>query len=339
MATYYDIFGQKVQYLSSDPSPVSAGQVWYNSSSNTGKFQGFNPGAFTSSPALNTATRAMVGSGTQTAAIKINGANPGTNYSSLVEEYNGSSWSEVNNTPTGTDQNNRGNVGGQTSTFITGGIAPGALQTATHEYDGTNWTSGGALSDSRGDGAVFGVIDSAVLTGGYNQFSPPYWTNATEEYNGTAWTAGGATPLNTVGSIGIGTAEASGMIIGGNEQPSNSYPSKAAVSRTLSYNGSSWTSLNPQVNAGVVRIGFGSMSAAVIAGSSATPAPTTASEIWDSTCWTSGSNLATAHYNGSGAGTGSSSGLICGGQTPPGANITTVEAWNSGPTTKTITTS
>ena len=102
MATYYDIFGQKVQYLSSDPSPVSAGQVWYNSSSNTGKFQGFNPGAFTSSPALNTATRAMVGSGTQTAAIKINGANPGTNYSSLVEEYNGSSWSEVNNTPTGT---------------------------------------------------------------------------------------------------------------------------------------------------------------------------------------------------------------------------------------------
>ena len=32
MATYYEIHGQKVKYLSSDPSPVTEGQVWYNSS-------------------------------------------------------------------------------------------------------------------------------------------------------------------------------------------------------------------------------------------------------------------------------------------------------------------
>jgi hypothetical protein len=37
VATYYDIFGQKVQYLSSDPSDVQKGQVWYNSTSNTAK--------------------------------------------------------------------------------------------------------------------------------------------------------------------------------------------------------------------------------------------------------------------------------------------------------------
>lgn len=338
MATYYDIFGQKVQYLSSDPSPVSTGQVWYNSTSKTAKFQGFNPGTFSSSPALNTATRAMFGGGTQTAAIKINGANPGTNYSSNVEEYDGSSWSEVNNTPTATDQANRGEVGLQTAALMAGGVAPGAIQSATYEYDGTNWTSGGSLSDSRGDGGMWGVLNSAIITGGYNDFSPPYWTNATEEYNGTSWTAGTATPLNTTGSFGVGVSQTSGMIIGGKEDPGNSYPAKTPQSRTLTYDGTTWTTLNPQVNSGDVRLAFGDMTAAVVAGSSAPTAPTTASEVWDATSWTSGSALTTGHANGSGAGTGSSSGLIVGGQLPPG-NISAVDEWNSGAVTKTITTS
>ena len=31
MATYYGTYGQKVQYLASDPSDPQTGQVWYNS--------------------------------------------------------------------------------------------------------------------------------------------------------------------------------------------------------------------------------------------------------------------------------------------------------------------
>jgi hypothetical protein len=31
MAAYINIFGQKIQYISSDPEPVQEGQVWYNS--------------------------------------------------------------------------------------------------------------------------------------------------------------------------------------------------------------------------------------------------------------------------------------------------------------------
>jgi len=336
VATYYDIFGQKVQYISSDPSDVVEGQVWYNSTTNVAKVQGFNPGAFSSGPALNTATRAMFGGGTQTAAIKINGANPGTNYSSNVEEYDGSSWSEVTNTPTATDQANRGAVGLQTATFMAGGVAPGAIQSATYEYDGTNWTSGGAISDSRGDGAMWGVLTSAVLTGGYNDFSPPYWTNGTEEYDGTTWTAGTATPLNTTGSTGIGASETAGMIVSGREDPGNSYPGKTPQSRTLKYDGSTWTTGNAQNNAGSVRIAFGDLTAAVIAGSAAT-APSTSSEIWDATCWTSGPALTTGHANGSGAGTGSTSGLIVGGQLPPG-NISAVDQWDKGAETQTIAT-
>jgi hypothetical protein len=35
MATYYGTYGQKVQYLASDPSDPQTGQVWYNSTSAT----------------------------------------------------------------------------------------------------------------------------------------------------------------------------------------------------------------------------------------------------------------------------------------------------------------
>jgi hypothetical protein len=37
MATYTGIKGQDIQVVSSDPSPLIPGQVWYNSTSNTFK--------------------------------------------------------------------------------------------------------------------------------------------------------------------------------------------------------------------------------------------------------------------------------------------------------------
>lgn len=46
MATYFDIFGQQVQYLSSDPSPSAEGQVWFNSTTSVAKVVGFNPGSW-----------------------------------------------------------------------------------------------------------------------------------------------------------------------------------------------------------------------------------------------------------------------------------------------------
>ena len=39
MATYYGTYGQKVQYLASDPSDPQTGQVWYNSTSAVLKVQ------------------------------------------------------------------------------------------------------------------------------------------------------------------------------------------------------------------------------------------------------------------------------------------------------------
>tara|TARA_R100001015_G_scaffold19109_1_gene14884 strand:- start:1901 stop:2917 length:1017 start_codon:yes stop_codon:yes gene_type:complete len=338
MATYKDIHGQNIPIRASDPSNPILGEVWYNSTTNLFKVRGFNTGGWTSGPNLNTATRAMFGGGTQTAAIKFAGANPGTNYSSNTEEYNGSSWSEVNNSPTAVDQANRGDVGLQTATFQAGGVSSSAVQAVTANYDGTNWTSSGALSNSRGDGAMWGVQNSAVLTGGYDAFSPPYWTNDTEEYNGTAWASGTATPLNTTNSVGVGLSESSGMIIGGRESPSNSYPGKTDQKRTLQYNGSAWTSLNDQLQTNTGTCAFGDLTAAVIAGASGGALPTTASEVWDGTSWSSGPTVSNAHGNGSGAGTGSDSGMAVGGYISS-ANVAAVTLWDKGAETQTISSS
>ena len=71
----------------------------------------------------------------------------------------------------------------------TGG-APGAMSLSspgTEEYDGTNWTAGGALNTTRN---VFGSAGAGTLTAGLLVHG-----DATEEYNGTDWTESG--DLNT----------------------------------------------------------------------------------------------------------------------------------------------
>lgn len=89
MATYYEIFGQKVQYLSSDPSPVAQGQVWYNSTTNVAKFEGYASEAWASGGNLPAAKYTNAGAGTQTAGLDWGGVTPTT---SATNEYNGISW-------------------------------------------------------------------------------------------------------------------------------------------------------------------------------------------------------------------------------------------------------
>ena len=53
MATYKQIFGKQIEFLSSDPTNEAEGQVWYNSTSYTFKTV-VNSGAWSSSsPTVN----------------------------------------------------------------------------------------------------------------------------------------------------------------------------------------------------------------------------------------------------------------------------------------------
>ena len=95
MATYYDIHGQKVEYLSSDPSPVTEGQVWYNSTAQVAKFRGVTTSNTWASGANHPQggpgryISYSSGTGTQTAALSAGGYSPTISGS---YEYDGSAW-------------------------------------------------------------------------------------------------------------------------------------------------------------------------------------------------------------------------------------------------------
>ena len=93
-------------------NPVE-GEMWYNQT--TLSLKGFLNigGAISSGGNLNTGRRNMAGTGTQTAGLAIAGGPPSTG---ATEEYNGTSWSEQNDVPQGTQQ--MAGAGTQTATQL-----------------------------------------------------------------------------------------------------------------------------------------------------------------------------------------------------------------------------
>ena len=182
MSDYNVIRGLRIKYLSADPSNPEDGQVWYNSSTSKLRVAAIlGTGAWSSGGAVGTA-RTTASAGTQTANVIFGGQmrNPPYADQSLVEEYNGSSWSEVNNLPSAVG--NLGGTGTQTAALSIGGYYN---VTATNEYDGTNWSSGGSLNTGREimtGGA--GTQTAALAIGGYVR--EPGFSTATEEFSGTA---------------------------------------------------------------------------------------------------------------------------------------------------------
>ena len=87
MSDYYGLYGQKVQYLASDPTDVQIGQVWYNSTSAVLKVRAVSTtGSWASGGNLNTARFGIGGAGTQTLALAFGGSPPAT---TATEEWTG----------------------------------------------------------------------------------------------------------------------------------------------------------------------------------------------------------------------------------------------------------
>jgi hypothetical protein len=91
MTDYINIKGQNIEVVASDPSNPTSGQIWYNSTSQTLKGQGFAAGSWASATSMGTARRGL-------------GRLWNTNSSfgiwwlrclvlqDITEAYNGSSW-------------------------------------------------------------------------------------------------------------------------------------------------------------------------------------------------------------------------------------------------------
>ena len=129
------------------------------------------------------------GSGTQTAGL-IAGGNqrfsPVTtpNYFAGTEEYDGTSWTEVNDLPSGLESG--GGIGTQTAAGLWGGYS-GSYTTAGQLYDGTNWTSTTAMPITGGAYGSSGTTTDGILFGFFIGPSSTS-TGNTVSWDGTAFT-------------------------------------------------------------------------------------------------------------------------------------------------------
>ena len=87
MATYYGTYGQKVQYLASDPASPQNGQVWFNSTSNLLKVGISQIGVWASGGNLTTARQYPGGAGTQTSSLAFGSRSPTAG--TWTEEFTG----------------------------------------------------------------------------------------------------------------------------------------------------------------------------------------------------------------------------------------------------------
>ena len=325
MATYKEIFGKQVKFLSSDPANEGEGQIWYNSTSGTFKSVLVTE-AWSSGAPLTTARGFTGGFGTQDAALALGGSSP---YTNVTEEYNGSGWAAGGALNTTRAPYGKGGTGTQTAGLAVGGYTtPGAVTNSAEEYNGTSWTAVTVYPASLEGVSGAGTQTAGVLFGGALASPYPGQTSSTE-YDGTNWTASpGALNTARSGAGGAGTQTAA-VAYGG-------YPDGPAASVTTveEYGGATWTAVNAMPVATGAMACWGTQTSAMSAGGSTpsifgTPAITT-TMTYDGTDWTT-STAALATARGALGGAGASipgGGVAFGGRTPAPAYVGTTEEYN-----------
>ena len=321
MATYRDIKGDLIETVANDPSNPIIGDIWYNSTIGTLKGFATTNAAWASGGNMNTTRRNMAGFGSQTAGVAVGGFVPP--YSNATEEYNGSSWTSVNNLPV-TKESAMGGTGTLTAGLIGAGSGSDngpAYSASSFKYDGTNWTSAGTMNQ-QGLGRRFAGTQTAALgMGGY--IGGGTHTNATEEYDGSSWTSGGnlpGTPTTYLHAAGTQTAGVTSVGSG-------------PVKGTHFYNGTTWST---QESGGPPSGGFtgsghqGTQSVFYSFGTSSTGK-------WDGTSWTNVATLGTSRSGGADTGN-TTTALYAGGWMPGNTNVTE-EFTGSFNSNKTVTTS
>ena len=190
-------------------SALQEGDMWFNSSSSTlkgyGTAAGIPAATWATGGSLNvTSKNSIQGAGTQTAALSAGGSSGDPNDSTKVataEEYNGTSWTEVN------DLNSAKTVctttGTQTAAILFGGTP---AVTETEHYNGSTWTEVGDLNTGRYEIAAAGGYTAGLAFAGRTPGAE--WNAVNESWNGTSWTE--TTDLNTArrGAYGSGSQTA-----------------------------------------------------------------------------------------------------------------------------------
>ena len=302
---------------------ATGGNIPPNSS--TTKNESWNGTNWTEVNDLNTAREGANSSnaGTQTAALFAGGhrGNPPPNVNTdLVEQWNGTNWTEVNDLNTAREH--VVNVGTSTSALAYGGSAP-PYTADTELWNGTNWTEQNNLSTARTQAGKGGGTTNALAVSGYNGSNlanVEAWTAAGVPIG--VWSTGGALNTARAQNSGAGASNASGLTFGGTPIP-------GVAGKTEQYDGTSWTEVNDMNKGGVERGGTGVVPSALAFGVE-DPNPPTGNnpdgltESWNGTNWTEVADLNTARSRMGAAGVSNTSALSFGG-TPSGDYT---ELWN-----------
>ena len=314
MTDYKTLKGFDVKVVTSDPSPVALGQMWYNSTDSQLRVNK-NVGAWAEGNDINTTREHAYGStaGTQTAAMACDGSAQST------EEYNGTSWTEQSPN-TNTAKTNHMAFGTQTAGWAGSGGPPPSL--LSEEYDGTSWTEGDDMVLARFSGVGCGTQTAGLGMGGY--ISGTGTLGETEEYNGASWAESG--DLNTERhDLEASGTQTAGLCTGG----------AAFNTDSEEYNGTGWTEGN-ELNEGrnaATQIGIQTASFC-IAGKD--PTTLTSVEVYDGTSWATGTAINNERYHPGGAGT-TTLGLIWGGY--DSGTVTHSEEWTEAADVQDVTSS
>jgi len=330
MATYKDLKGFKIKSLSSDPT-TDLGQIWYNTTSNTLKFDGVGAGTWASSTAVPATLQAPMGFGSSTAGMLAAGISGtglvgGTNQLKTYS-WNGSSWTELADVNLARRQG-AGCGASSTSGMISGGVAPGGNTNAAEEYNGTSWASLTAMGSPRTGCNMSGIVTAAIT------FCGESFGGLAELWNGSTWTevAEVNTPRGYVGSAFKGPTTAA-MVIGGS-QPGATGPPSTLMPFCEQYNGTSWSEeadLNTGRNGGM---GAGDTAAALYAGGNIAPYPLQRNEVetYDGTSWTEVTDMATDRRIACRSNGSSTAALVAAGSVPPMSTWSaSAELWDGAP--------
>ena len=234
--------------------------------------------SWTESGDMNTSRANHTVWGTQTAAVSAGGELPPTNESQATEEYNGSSWSNGENVPI--YKVSAGGTGVLTAGLMAGGAGspsgnPGTsgATTTTLEYDGTDWTTGGAINTARYRAGVVGTQTAGLKFMGGN----PGYTGPTETYDGSSWTTNPASVNAGRAAVGAVGTQTSALGYGGYKAPSATHTAEVEE-----WDGSTWSvqSTLSAARASPASAGVNSSGALCISGATPGWTASTTTELW-----------------------------------------------------------
>jgi len=343
MSTYKDIQGNLIPVLSSDPSNLEFGDIWYNSTSSSLKAYQY-VSVWSTGANYPQGLAALGGAGTQTAGLAFGGQfNSPPNVlrpRNIANKYDGTSYSATGSL--GTARRLLGGFGTQTAAVATGGTTgPGNSVASTENFTGTSWAASGNLPyvKSNANQKTYGTQTAGVMlgsSGGFPYPSPPYGIT-TLNYNGSSWSTGVSLPANfgpAASKQGFGTQTA-GVAI--NQGPNG-------LGTSVEFNGSTWGST---AYSNVMHFDghtSGTQTAGLYATGTAGGRSYTliASETYDGTTWSNAGNCNTGRSQMASAGASPSSlSLMMAGSPSNNTNggSTATEEWEQAIKTVTFTSS